>query len=305
MSLALAEILWRGDGNVSVDRLRQGQSHHGLTLSWSKNSLSVADLFEIKARPHVGAQGRNGTFDVWHKLTRENPIVGKVTDRTGENHRISAKAIFFGSTNRLPLISNDGISLEQLYAAMPRLSTALGSLNLQPKTVRATVEDTIYKSDLPEYQEKIETTLTVHPGNIDCINKLKSQLAFIPRSITDLIIVDGKDHFRVTQTWRRGKCGSTGGFDIPDAISIGARTTYFKPFVSSLNEFGIIYVTCFVLGNLCRYYPDLWMNELERHSGFSYLAQEFLTSASDRLPLVALATLTDSVYIQNDIGLSV
>jgi hypothetical protein len=84
MSLALAEILFKQSGDSSLDKAREENRHHGLTMTIgyiSKGADLRAAGNAIRARPIDVSGVRRGTFELWHRSSREHPISGSVTQR--------------------------------------------------------------------------------------------------------------------------------------------------------------------------------------------------------------------------------
>jgi hypothetical protein len=46
-----------------------------------------------------------------------------------------------------------------------------------------------------------------------------------------------------------------------------------------LNEFGFMYVALYIAGNYARYYPDLWMRDVEQSSPLALVIEELLAMA--------------------------
>ena len=64
-----------------------------------------------------------------------------------------------------------------------------------------------------------------------------------------------------------------------------------------LNEFGFIYVALYIVGNYARYYPDLWMRDVERSSPLSLVIEELLAMAAQRMPLLTLSELAGTCFV--------
>lgn len=88
MCLALAEILLKQTGDSSLDRARQQHRHHGLLfreLQAAAGANLNASAGALKAAPYVNATNeRVGTFELWHRSSREMPAVGIVNELGGK-----------------------------------------------------------------------------------------------------------------------------------------------------------------------------------------------------------------------------
>jgi hypothetical protein len=83
MSLALAEILFKQDGNSSLDKARGEHRHHGLSMTVGAIPRG-ADLptaaAQLRAVPMEVAGVRKGTFELWHRSSREHPLGGQIQE---------------------------------------------------------------------------------------------------------------------------------------------------------------------------------------------------------------------------------
>ena len=82
MSLALAEILLKQDGMSSLDKARGEHAHHGLELridpSNKEHDHSLRSTAgSLRAVPPSCNGKRFGTFELWHRSSRELPHCGE------------------------------------------------------------------------------------------------------------------------------------------------------------------------------------------------------------------------------------
>ena len=81
MSLALAEILYKQSGESSLDKARSEHRHHGLLMTAGDippgANLQVSGG-ALRAAPMEVEQERRGTFELWHRTSREHPLAGTV-----------------------------------------------------------------------------------------------------------------------------------------------------------------------------------------------------------------------------------
>ena len=69
--------------------------------------------------------------------------------------------------------------------------------------------------------------------------------------------------------------------------------------IDSLNEFGILYVGIYILGNYVRYFPDEWMSDVETASPLSLAARTFSEVVEERMALLTLSELSRSYFIRH------
>jgi hypothetical protein len=104
MSLALAEILLKQDGMSSLDKARGEHAHHGLELridpSNKEHDLELHSLRStagsLRAVPPSRNGKRFGTFELWHRSSRELPLCGEVGDRRSGSIVTSPCQVIFG-----------------------------------------------------------------------------------------------------------------------------------------------------------------------------------------------------------------
>jgi hypothetical protein len=139
MSLALAEILMKQTGESSLDKARAQHRHHGLELRVKSTSNSI-DLktasASLIAKPLVQKGERFGTFELWHRSCRETPICGTRTTTTHEDStgRVNSVSFLMGSADvRLPLLSENGLSLFECFVATPGMYDFLQDHGIMPQ----------------------------------------------------------------------------------------------------------------------------------------------------------------------------
>ena len=297
--------MWRANGNYSLDKMRDQNGHHGLEFQLGTKSINVNELEFLKAKPHLSGTNRVGTFELWHQFARESPIAGKVYSKYGGLNQISVDYIIGSSQERMPMIPEAGVSLGEIFSSLPRMRSTLSSLGMGTKLVRASIETEILDGAFTGFDIQQKILVNIHPGTPLSRSKLLENILFSAQAFEEIDIKEIGDSLSISAVFfqSRDYCSST--MSVPDSISMSAGVTYFKPFMSSLNEFGMFYVGLYIIGMLCRYYPDIWIKEIEKHSSFTYLVQTFLEIASQRMPLLALMAMEESLYISNDIGIKV
>lgn len=90
MSLALAEVLFKQDGNSSLDMARKKHNNHGLNLvPITKLPNSFADAAQKLVSKPVGGENRFGTFELWHRTARWHPFIGLKNFNTPKKHIVN------------------------------------------------------------------------------------------------------------------------------------------------------------------------------------------------------------------------
>jgi hypothetical protein len=160
MSLAIVHVLLKNDGSYSLDMARAEHSHHGLNFTIKNNSSSSSFVDAAKklgAKPVSGNNGRRGTFELWHRTAREDPIVGdKVVISPNISTTTRASVSFVSDDKRMGIVKNEGITLLDVFLSCPDMFDWNRLEGLQPNVVRARLKTTITGMD-----EVME--LFVHP----------------------------------------------------------------------------------------------------------------------------------------------
>lgn len=142
MSLALAEILFKQDGGSSLDIARGQNAHHGLTLRVERRPNLLKNLSEsalaLGARPLIReGNSRFGTFELWHRSSRETPCCGLVKnllDNGGTNE--GTNVLMVAADERLPAIPDEGLSLLDCFRALPGMIGSLAHCGVSTELVR-------------------------------------------------------------------------------------------------------------------------------------------------------------------------
>ncbi len=289
MSLALAEVLVRGSGDTSLDRARQGNSSHGLELVTPTSRLNREALTLLRARPQIRDGSPCGTFALWHKFAEYDPIYGRITEYSGETstRRVS---VLVADDSCLDPFPKNGVDLLSVYTLLPEMQFAVGQLGLATTIVRSTVSAAIR-----DINNRTFSSLEVicHPTSSQNQRLLCEQFKAEPRAIEHVRYKELASGFIFSferESSVRLVC------ELPSGLSVADDLCYLYSVKPALNEFGCYYVGAFILGNLCRYFPDIWMESLDRRSDFMFLADAFLESAIHRVPMRIAQSMCNATF---------
>jgi hypothetical protein len=84
---------------------------------------------------------------------------------------------------------------------------------------------------------------------------------------------------------------------LPNGTMWTADEVRFWPCEQPLNEFGFMYVALYIVGNYARYFPDLWMRDVERNSPLALAVEELLAMTARRMPLLSLSELSRIYFV--------
>jgi hypothetical protein len=287
MSLALAEILLKQSADSSLDKARDQHRHHGLTSTIQPTKGGVIALERVagqmKAAPVIRGTDRLGTFELWHRSAREHPVAGLLH----EPPLTSFRNLLGVHDDRMTLLPQGGLTLLDCFRSLPDLANTISLHGLEPYIVRGRVV-LIIRGDLVELQ------VHFHPGSKSAWEACCERIAVRPGDM-ECMEVDYKENYgHIIFRYVRGS-----GVDarFPPAATMGTEDVRFCTKDFGLNEFGLIYVALFILGNYARYYPDKWIKDVERATPIAHVAQQFLELATERAPLLSLSELSRCLLV--------
>ena len=295
MSFALAEILWKGDGNYSLDKLRSEHRHHGLQAKF--DPMPTGNLIEaassLRARPMITDAGRHGSLQVWHRLARHSPIVGKQKRHLAHGSETSPKVIFLAADRRMKILPARGISLLDCLQRIPGMGQHLRDLGANTVLVRAIVSKEIREQS--QNNTEIACSIVVQPGDDQRLEEFKGNILFDANAVDQIDTSEYLSGFNVY--WRYRAEVNPVYCSLPEGFSEKIDVVHFLDDMDCLNEFGFIYVGLYIIGMFSRYYPDIWTRENERHSQLSIAIDQFLDVARERLPILLLSELNEAMYV--------
>ena len=151
---------------------------------------------------------------------------------------------------------------------LPGLELFLYDRQIEPLLVRGFAEERIHHQNNRPKQNDVN--LIFHPSSPSLMDGVMKEISVEVRGIEDFSYSVNGGVLFVTLSM---DVESPTGFRIPAAYSLTATDSYFLSQNSTLNEFGIYYVSLFILGNFARYYPDRWMKDVEASSELALVAQ--------------------------------
>jgi hypothetical protein len=291
MSLALAELLMKQSGDSSLDKAREQHRHHGLTANIQAPRRGATELTivagSMRAVPMIADDGtRRGTFELWHRSAREQPMAGML-----HHHPIRSFRLLLGSEDkRMPVLPPDGITLLDCFKSLPGLSETLGMNQITSDIVRARI--TVHQAG-----NNVDYDVRFHPGPRDvwaeCLERISIRAIYHEQTQIDIqdtygtVIINSDKNYPVE-------------FHLPSGVTLGPQDVRFWSKPVGLNEFGFMYVGLFVLSNYARYFPDKWVKDVERATPIAHLTEQLLELAAARGPLVTLNEMSRCLYVPGD-----
>jgi hypothetical protein len=296
MSLALAEVLLKQSGDSSLDRAREQNRHHGLILRAQhlRNDLPLHEsAASLVATPLIGPDGEGfGTFALWHRSCRETPLAGCVKTRLKAGGQvIRFRSIFASSDKLLPALPVEGLSLLECMRHLPGMLGTMHSFGIEPNIVRGKIELTIIEKSGHE-----NVSFVIHPASDQRINVFLDNLRFHPEDGIQRLTFQEMPSGGIVQ-WTNSADSESVRFSIPNGSMWTTEEIRFWPSPQPLNEFGFIYVALYIIGNYARYFPDLWMRDVERSSPLALAVEELLAMVAIRMPLLTLSELSRTYLV--------
>jgi hypothetical protein len=265
--------------------------HIGSRLARDDSIQIVAQ--SMRAAPLVKGDGKRvGTFELWHRSSREVLILGERTVVTSAGPITKAYVVIMGvaADKSLPELPAGGITLLGCLQHVPSMLAFAMANGIVSKVVRASVTTTAY-----EARNTTEYNIVVHP-----------YLQGVLDDFYELIKVNPNDMYRINITMV-APSGIILNFvstpTDPTRVILPGSVTWSKEevrFFSSdhpLNEFGLFYVALYIAGNYARYYPDRWLEDVDRAAPVALAIEELLAQADQRVPLLALGELSRHYFV--------
>lgn len=293
MSLALAQILFQGTGKDSLDASRDEHKHHGLILKTLPREHKSYDLVEtagsLVAKPMISGHHRRGSFELWHRLSREDPIAGEDQYQVGGGIlQHTANLLLFGDDAKIGYLHEEGISLFDCFQGTPGM---LGWLHANCQVSR------IVRGRARRHQTSSTsffTELTIHAGLGNEIESLLKLFRFSPEVVNTMNVIEVGSGViaRIDQ-----QIGERCNFHFPPSANWNNQELRFLPSGTTLNEFGYFYIGLYILGNYARYFPDRWMKDVDGGTPLAVATEEFLSLAEWRMALLTYSVLSRTYWV--------
>jgi hypothetical protein len=294
MSLALAEILFKQSGGSSLDKARGENRHHGLSMTVggaaADQPLSVS-AGALRAKPMTVGGQRRGTFELWHRSSREHPIIGRQTHYVPTGGSTSGHEILLAPVDQpYETYPEEGITLAEALSCLPFLLEHIAPSGLASKLVRGTA--TAEHRGGERWNSRMQILLHPNDLNSEIIDQIKVEPGAVDR-VSCLEIVQGYE-IVLKFDWINQ------GMQIPLPAAAMINTKEFRMWSNQppLNEFGYFYIALYLAGNYARYYPDKWLHDVTNSSPLALAIEELCDIATWRVPWLTLSEMDMSIYVQ-------
>ena len=232
---------------------------------------------------------RKGTFELWHRTSREHPIAGSIETRQRTGSTTTFEVIFGAlDTPYLP-VPLAGVTLADCLSALPLLAEHVGLAGLPVHFVRGKLERKVQLGD----EWSADTHVTFHPSVHG--EGLIEQMRIEPRNVpqVDIREIAQGFHVHIRNNWVDGHVS----MPTPPASMVSPEEWRMWTNSPTLNEFGYFYVALFLAGNYARYFPDRWLLDVERSSPLALAIEELCTITEWRVPWLSLCELGRNLLV--------
>jgi hypothetical protein len=292
MSFALAEILLKQSGASSLDYARGQNAHHGLDFRIDGDPSRVRQANEscslLRATPLIRSEGgRFGTFELWHRSARKWPVIGDQKTVSAKGTQRTNSVLMLAEDERIGLLNPNGISFLDCLKCLPELQNGIIRHGIETSLVLASAGQ-----EANVASEWVTNTIIIHPTRRSLLDSISNKFEFSASCGEALDVYEFESGWRIKISYRLDWPQIS--FRIPQSYQSNTRTFHLVGDNVPVNEFGLYYLTLFMLGSYARYYPDMWMVDLQKSSSLALLAEDLSASALERIPLLSLSELQRS-----------
>jgi hypothetical protein len=180
-ALASAQILWKGTGDVSLDKMRADHGEHGLdrVAPSIKEFNDPAQLAQLKAKIVKKSGEPSGLFGLWRRTMRNDGAVGVVETHFSNGSMSKGHKLILGGEEPLPR-ELKGWNLLDLLKSLTLLRHSLDGVGIPSELVRATVSVHFTQhANTNRLTEKFK--LVVHPAEQTLLDLTLAQIKFESR----------------------------------------------------------------------------------------------------------------------------
>ena len=293
MSLALAEILLKQSGLSSLDKARSENRHHGLTMTVGgipRGSDLQTSANQIRAVPVEANGARKGTFELWHRSSREHPLAGEVTTVFTTGGSTSVYGGILGAIDEpYQPIRISGLTLADCLAGLPLLIDHTTASGLTSLFIRGRCDSRVF----PGEQWRQDVRIMFHPSGL-----IPAMLESVRINANNMLFLDFAEvgsglQLDLHSDWISGHLG----LPLPPAATVDTNEWRMWTNKPPLNEFGYFYTALFLAGNYARYYPDRWLVDVEQSTPLGLAIEELCNVAAWRVPWLTLCELDNVLYV--------
>jgi hypothetical protein len=287
-------------------RMKEKHNHHGLNLNKDFATCTSKKLPEfltkITSTVNFNKDTPWGNFPIFYNSISSDSIL--VTGKYEiENSSIFAtKYQVFDSCDKRQILSKvEAFNLLELFQYLPdlysyfdlkQIDTKLYPVNISKNTFAKTglkVNGNIVNAD------KISTfSFIINEIKKDDVTKLVEY--YKNKGFSFNKISENAISFKLSYTIHNDD--NPGLIFLPDVVSGISEETYcIMNSEHYITESASYYIILFMLSMMCRYYPDIWVDRIEKLDGFSELISCYMQVAIRKVPNLILNQMIDKKFI--------
>jgi hypothetical protein len=189
---------------------------------------------------------------------------------------------------QMPPLPEQGISLLDCMEYLPTMSSFLSDYNVLSRSIRATISQRTFTSDYSEL------SISIHPGQQQLLDEVYENIIVRPSDCEWVEITEWSSGLNIKA---KNSFGTRVDIRLPHGINVSKSDVRVFPLNVSLNEFGLLYVALYIVGNYARYFLDRWLADVDRSTPLALGVEELISQAERRMPLLALSEFTRNFLI--------
>lgn len=287
-SIANAELMWFGNGDVALDRRPKRFNSHGLELAMNDG------LLYSSVKVLADKDGPNGLFGLWAKTAIIPPQFSKHKTRWASGVETTALRQAIGPTPiTIENISNKNFKIIDILSRIPLLhgSVKINGLGRGIINTKSTIDEN-------NATKSFSYSFILHRApNRKFYESFVDSFKFYPEMYNDVNIIETNDSCIINVNYKIDK-----KFFIraPYGHFISENEMYFDMGNEDVNEFMLFYFCLYFAGMIARYHPHLWMDEVRNRTEFASLIEELVDISTYRVPQLALSNLDQRLYVYDN-----
>jgi hypothetical protein len=283
MSLASVVMLVRGTGDFSFDSLRRrpGNAHHGLLFTTGAQASTVVKDLGLLEESRIEVLN-HGHFANWSTFLPTHAYsYGVLHQATARSKTAMVRPLGIQSLRSARELVGSKFTLRTLLQLLPDLAGKLPRYQLPVVHSRATHEKFVDADGGVVHQWALHST-----ANMEVRDAILDRFQF-PAECHERIHVPDEDDATGALFSISSPTGARMRFRMPSWRS----TVDFEHYAYAdelQHEFLDLYLMCFGLSMLARYYPDLWVACLDSHGRAAKLIEAGVVVVLRKAPLLML-----------------
>ncbi|MBN8916228.1 MAG: hypothetical protein J0I31_11565 [Rhizobiales bacterium] len=293
-AFATADILWRGDGSDALDNREAKFRSHGLKFSIKGDrTLSASDAKIYTASAVFDEQGTaKGLFGRWSSFDRSTSAFCEYWHYDASNNLQKQLFLEFNTTNHPKLPDTFSTTINDCISNIPDLVDEMEMFELESNLTSGSAHVTIESRGISTLSD---FRINVLYEKSEKIGRLFSSIKRHGSIEHPVNLIRGRNSLSITME-RAATDRPVCPVQIPYIVNSKSDKCYFGSSTPTLNEFGSLYVSTYILGMLARYNPHIWMKYFSEKTEFALLCEQICAVAVKRIPSLFLEGISEVRY---------